>query len=302
MRSSLGVVNWCEGVLMTKLDGIRRTLVLALEFASLRGRTISDTTGLGACVARAIVGCARAPEEYVCLGQYLSRPIVLCTGGIWMKVRPRSDDLNYLTPAHKPLVSRRLHVVPGDVVLDVGAHIGFFTLRCAEQGAMVYAIEPNRGTYQILCENIRLNGLESRVKAFDVAVGDEPGQTQVFARGRFTGTSSLYHEWDSGNPRLAGLPISGANETRVVTLDSILKDAGQDVVDWLLIDAAGSEVRILKGAAEALQEVRNVVIECAKGESTQVCRRILEMAGLTIVESEEADPGTVYVYGARYGI
>jgi FkbM family methyltransferase len=167
---------------------------------------------------------------------------------------------------------------------------------------MVYAIEPNRGTYQILCENIRLNGLESRVKAFDVAVGDEPGQTQVFARGRFTGTSSLYHEWDSGNPRLAGLPISGANETRVVTLDSILKDAGQDVVDWLLIDAEGSEVRILKGAAEALQEVRNVVIECAKGESTQVCRRILEMAGLTIVESEEADPGTVYVYGARYGI
>ena len=47
----------------------------------------------------------------------------------------------------------------GDVVLDVGANIGVFTLYAAKQGAQVYAYEPMPPTYAVLQQNIEAHGL-----------------------------------------------------------------------------------------------------------------------------------------------
>jgi tRNA/tmRNA/rRNA uracil-C5-methylase (TrmA/RlmC/RlmD family) len=52
-----------------------------------------------------------------------------------------------------------LSISPGDVVLDIGANIGVFTLYAAKQGAQVYAYEPMPPTYGVLQQNVKAHGL-----------------------------------------------------------------------------------------------------------------------------------------------
>src|SRR5450631_2459974 len=64
-------------------------------------------------------------------------------------------------------------VKPGAQVLDIGAHIGYFTtLACALAGdsGRVDAFEPHAGSYELLCANIRLNRMAHRVDARRQAV------------------------------------------------------------------------------------------------------------------------------------
>src|SRR4051812_36357932 len=61
---------------------------------------------------------------------------------------------------------------PGDVVVDVGGHIGYYTLLAARAvGATghVYAFEPERGNFALLAENVAANGYADRVTAVNKA-------------------------------------------------------------------------------------------------------------------------------------
>jgi hypothetical protein len=70
---------------------------------------------------------------------------------------------------------------PGDVALDVGADLGAHTLPLAQivgPGGTVFAFEPQRILFQILCGNVALNEL-TNVHALPVAVGRAAGRAKV---------------------------------------------------------------------------------------------------------------------------
>jgi len=50
-----------------------------------------------------------------------------------------------------------------DVVMDVGAHVGIFTLKAAREAedGLIVAVEPDPGNFRLLVRNIRANGLEN---------------------------------------------------------------------------------------------------------------------------------------------
>jgi FkbM family methyltransferase len=83
---------------------------------------------------------------------------------------------------------------PGDVCLDIGAHIGYFTLlasRLVGADGHVYAFEPTPATYEALCANLRRNDVQN-VTALPVAVGDMQGQAVLHeGPGTNTGRSTL---------------------------------------------------------------------------------------------------------------
>ncbi len=60
----------------------------------------------------------------------------------------------------------------GDVVVDIGAHQGFFTCYAASRGAEVYAFEPYPPSFLRLRENVDRNGFSDRVRAFQEAVSN----------------------------------------------------------------------------------------------------------------------------------
>lgn len=60
-------------------------------------------------------------------------------------------------------IARRLK--PGDVFLDFGAHIGWFTVLAATHGAEVHAYEGDAENLDLLRTNARLHGVQDRVTA-----------------------------------------------------------------------------------------------------------------------------------------
>ncbi len=128
-------------------------------------------------------------------------------------------------------------VKSGETIVDLGANIGIFTLRCEylAPGVRVYAVEPDPGTFAQLHENVRRNGLESSIKIYNLAISDS-AEPLYLEPTKHSGHRSLGHT-PQGNP----IPA--------MTLDAFFSHAGIDHCDLLKIDTEGAEIAIVEGAA-----------------------------------------------------
>ncbi|HEX6865896.1 MAG TPA: FkbM family methyltransferase [Caulobacteraceae bacterium] len=131
-------------------------------------------------------------------------------------------------------------VRPGDIVLDVGGHIGTFAIPMAMKGARVTAIEANPSTFELLSRNIALNGVE--VRAINAAVARAPTRFRVA-------------QMDEDNTGSAELVEDPAGEIRGLPLD----DLDLASVDLIKIDIEGMEYDALVSAAGLIGRCRPLV-------------------------------------------
>lgn len=68
----------------------------------------------------------------------------------------------------------------GDVVVDIGANIGVFTLYAAKQGAQLYAYEPMPPTYAVLQQNVEAHGLGRRIHTRNIGLSDRAEEKMMF--------------------------------------------------------------------------------------------------------------------------
>jgi len=71
-------------------------------------------------------------------------------------------------------------ISPGDIVFDVGANIGVFTLCAAKQGAHIYAFEPIPPTFEVLQHNIHLHGLDNIAQARNIGLSNRAEEKLMF--------------------------------------------------------------------------------------------------------------------------
>jgi len=117
------------------------------------------------------------------------RDLRVTVDGIAFDVRPRTNDLDLISPKHEPITTDWFQVGPNEVVVDVGAHVGRYALMAAAKGARVIAIEPDPTSFRLLEKNVKLNG-PSNVVLVTNALTAMPGTLQlVIAPARNTGTS-----------------------------------------------------------------------------------------------------------------
>jgi FkbM family methyltransferase len=150
-----------------------------------------------------------------------------------------------ITEVYEPDVWRHLMqcVQPGDVVADVGAYVGLYTLALSQRvrpGGKVMAFEPDPTSFEGLSRHVALNGVVDTVELCQAVVGCEDGSV-AFAAGR--GSESHVAAGDGGFAE----PLM----VRVVRLDSVLRDERLDV---LKIDVEGYEELVLQGARELLSD------------------------------------------------
>ena len=74
---------------------------------------------------------------------------------------------------------------PGEVskVVDVGAHVGAYTLRAARKvgkKGIVVSIEPDPLTFRILVANVKMNDLDQVVIPFNIALANFVGKTRLY--------------------------------------------------------------------------------------------------------------------------
>jgi glyine---[glycyl-carrier protein] ligase len=68
----------------------------------------------------------------------------------------------------------------GDIVFDVGANIGVFTLCAAKQGAHIYAFEPIPSTFEVLQHNIHLHGFDNIAQARNIGLSNRAEEKLMF--------------------------------------------------------------------------------------------------------------------------
>ena len=134
-------------------------------------------------------------------------------------------------------------VKPDMNVVDIGAHIGYYTVlvsRLVGGGWKVWAFEPEPTNYAELLENIKFNQCEN-VVAVPSAVGSECGIANLYLYGRFSGQRSLV---DVGRKH-------EAIGVEVVSLDEFI---GKDRVDVVKIDVDGGEMGVMLGMERLVKE------------------------------------------------
>jgi len=135
-------------------------------------------------------------------------------------------------------------VRPGEVVVDAGAHIGWFSLlfsRLVGSTGIVHAFEPAEETRAKLRRNIELNDSRN-VQIYALALGDEVTQVRI-------------RRMDKLNTGANRVSI-GAGEIGMTTLDNL----GLERLDFLKADIEGCEGKLLRGGRETIQKFRPKMI------------------------------------------
>ena len=160
------------------------------------------------------------------------------------------------------LISRFLEV--NDCFIDIGAHIGYYSVLAAKivgSKGKVFAFEPELSNHQKTLENITLNHLNN-IKLFNLAVGSETKQTQIFVNQDNDGGHAL---WDVGKHPFNKKSLNNQTmqNTQLSTLDNILSQAGNITnLKIIKIDTEGGELDVVKGAVNTIRKYDVPYIIC----------------------------------------
>lgn len=144
---------------------------------------------------------------------------------------------------------------PGDIVFDVGANGGLFTIIAAKQvgdSGHVYAFEPGERELELLRHNIEINHLKN-VTVIAAAVGDKTCSTQL-AISCDGALNSLAHT-DHPNQQ-----IQSWQPVKMLSLDSAIQEFNISQVNFIKIDVEGAEKLVLNGAKNLLYSHPNTII------------------------------------------
>ena len=139
----------------------------------------------------------------------------------------------------------------GDVILDIGAHIGYFTLLFAQltgENGRVYAFEPAPANFALLKKNVEINEYKN-VVLVNKAVSDKNGKSVLYLSSESTGIHKIY-DTNDGRKSI---------EVESIRLDDYFGDYNGKV-DWIKIDIEGAEWLALKGMALLLEKNRSLKI------------------------------------------
>ena len=177
-------------------------------------------------------------------------------------------------PDSEPVTNRWIEsMAPDDVLVDVGANVGFFSLYAAAQGVRrVMAIEPNPLSFNALCLNIVENGYEDVIRPLNLAVLDETGWTKFAMSELKAGSVGNFVDVQQSHTGkhlgLAGVPLD------FLMTHGFLEDASH-----LKIDVDGLDFEVLQSGAKFLERdsLKSVLIEDT-GAPEQTSRRDKMMA------------------------
>ena len=145
---------------------------------------------------------------------------------------------------------------PGDCSIDVGGHIGFFTMQMAAavgSEGRVYAFEPFDANADLLERSIAENRFDDRVRFQRAAVGAAPGTATLTFPVETLNSGGAYLLPDGSAP-LAG---NQKKNVPVVALDAL---EIRRPVRFIKMDVEGAEPQVLRGAARILKDDRPVIL------------------------------------------
>ena len=175
-------------------------------------------------------------------------------GSFWA---PNESRAEVAWPIHEQ-VDKRVYekdlviIQPGDVVLDVGSHLGTFTRRALQLGAaQVVAFEIGPGSIACFSKTFEEEIAAGKVRLVQAAAWEEAGTLEL----RGSGMGGTVMPFASGEHTSLSVPAT--------TIDLQVRELGLERVDFIKMDIEGSERHALKGARETISRFRPRLAICA---------------------------------------
>lgn len=164
------------------------------------------------------------------------RVVYNLNSGLRYKLRAGTNDRNIFNEVmfHGLYNPPGFEIMSGDVVLDIGAHIGLFSINASRQASKVFAFEPMQENFGIFLENIELNSAKN-VMAFNQAVLSAEGKKELFVDAKNQGGHSFY----SGKHNDKKILV------QTISLEDFFKQNSISKINFLKMDCEGSEYAIL---------------------------------------------------------
>ena len=167
-------------------------------------------------------------------------------------LRVNSTDLMALTHVWliEEYAKKNFDIKSSDTVIDIGAHIGLFTLYASQncKNGNIYSYEPVKENFNVLKENITINNLKN-VKIFNLAVSKSNSTIKLFMNNDESGHSMF----------------SKSSENIIVNSTSLMKIFDENNIkkcNFLKLDCEGAEYEIIKNLPlEYFQKIDKLVIE-----------------------------------------
>lgn len=191
------------------------------------------------------------------------------------EIRAGTDDIIHIQTSREPHVAAKLREIlrPGDVFVDAGANIGFYTLlagRLVGPAGRVIAVEMMPETAARLRQHIADNGL-TQAEVVEHALAQFVGRiVKAQTDGRKHGQASIALASEAANLQTI--------EVRTTTLDQVL--AGVPAVRAMKMDLEGAEYLALKGGAQSLARISTIIFE--SNERDACIFSLLEQAGFSV--------------------
>ncbi len=151
----------------------------------------------------------------------------------------------------KSIETVRNNIYKGNTVIDIGAHIGLYSLIFAESvgdRGLVYAFEPEVKNFRLLKKNVKINGYKN-ITLLKKAVSNYSGKAKIF----LSMSNSLDHRI------YKSVDHKKAENISVVKLDQ-MKDIASKPIDFVKIDVQGIEYFVLQGMKKCIQKNVNMKI------------------------------------------
>ena len=187
------------------------------------------------------------------------RPTGASLGDVKCHLRDNLEsELYYLGSYAAPEIAKvARYLEPRDVFLDVGAHLGLFSVEIARhvgRDGKVLAFEPSVDSALTLRRNAEANGVAGTIEVVEIALGDHPGKLPLRV--------APQHPFDAGRRSLfADGPV--VSHVSIRALDDLV-DAAEITLDRGLhavkIDVEGNEAAVIRGMRRTLVAHRPRVV------------------------------------------
>ena len=219
---------------------------------------------------------------------YLKTPEIVVNG--YKMILDSKDSLRLsingvLEPCETALLNREIK--QGDIVVDIGANIGYYTLLASRQvGSVgkVYAFEPDPTNFALLKKNVAINNCRNVVMV-NKAVAERSVTMKLYLSDVNDGDHRAY----------------ASEETRkcisieCTSLDDFFKDSSEDI-DFIKMDIQGFECKAMRGMQALLKRSKGMKLTAEfwpygltrAGDSPQELFQLLEDGNFLLYEINEA--------------
>jgi FkbM family methyltransferase len=169
----------------------------------------------------------------------MQRPPVKTPGGFWFSGNKLMQS-GAFEPEETRIVGELLSHV--DILINVGANIGYYCCIALQRKKRVIAFEPMPGNLEFLMKNIISNGTEESIEIFPLALSSRSGIAKFFGGG--TGASLIQGWAGQSDEDLTLVPMS--------TLDTVLGHRMHGTRCLVVVDIEGAELAMLQSASKLL--------------------------------------------------